>query len=49
MGVGGSRSEAGYYYMPDFEVVRVGLKAKGWTTGDEMCAAMLEEANIGVS
>lgn len=49
VGVGGSRSEAGYYYMPDFEVIRAGLKSKGWTTGDQMSSAMLEEANIGVS
>ncbi|KAK4307444.1 hypothetical protein Pmani_020793 [Petrolisthes manimaculis] len=48
VGVRGPESEAGYYFMPDFEVVRSGLKAKGWTTGEQMSAAMLDQANIGL-
>ncbi|CAL4093633.1 unnamed protein product, partial [Meganyctiphanes norvegica] len=42
VGVGGVQSEAGYYYMPDFEVVRKGLLKRNITTGDGMSQAMLE-------
>ncbi|XP_069998079.1 aspartate aminotransferase [Penaeus vannamei] len=48
VGVSGSVSEAGYYFMPDFEVVRAGLRARGMTTGDHMSKAMLEEADVAV-
>ncbi|XP_042859396.1 uncharacterized protein LOC122245532 [Penaeus japonicus] len=34
--------------MPDFEVVREGLRARGMTTGDHMSKAMLDEADVAV-
>ena len=40
---------AGYYFMPDFEVCRAGFKKRGFETGAQMCAAMLEECDVAVS
>ena len=48
MGVGGVKSQAGYYYMADFEVVREGLRRRGFHTSEEMTRAMLEEADVAV-
>lgn len=48
VGVTGVKSQAGYYYMPDFEVVRAGLKKRGITTNEQMVQAMLEEAGVAV-
>ncbi|XP_069183191.1 aspartate aminotransferase [Procambarus clarkii] len=48
VGVRGCKSQAGYYFMPDFEVVRKGLSVRGLTTGDHMTEAMLEEANVAL-
>ncbi|XP_042212670.1 aspartate aminotransferase-like isoform X2 [Homarus americanus] len=48
VGVDGCRSQAGYYFVPDFEVVREGLRARGLTTGDHMTQAMLEEADVAL-
>lgn len=48
VGVTGAKSEAGYYFMPDFEVVRNGMKQRGMTTGDHMSKALLKEADVAV-
>lgn len=48
VGVGGVKSQAGYYYMADFEVVREGLKKRGITTSEQMSQAILEEADVAV-
>ncbi|XP_050729782.1 aspartate aminotransferase-like [Eriocheir sinensis] len=48
VGVGGVKSQAGYYYMADFEVVREGLKRRGITTSEQMSQAILKEADVAV-
>ncbi|RXG51115.1 Aspartate aminotransferase [Armadillidium vulgare] len=48
VGVVGPKSGGGYYFMPDFEVVRNGLAKKGILTGDEMTKLMLEEAGVAL-
>ncbi|XP_071534804.1 aspartate aminotransferase-like [Panulirus ornatus] len=48
VGVGGCKSEAGYYFLPDFEVVREGLRARGPANGTHMTQSMLEEANVAL-
>ena len=45
----GSPSEGAFYFMPDFEVCRPALAARGITTGRQMVAAILEEADVAVS
>ena len=35
--------------FPDFEVLREALKRRGITTGNSMCQAMLDEADVAVS
>ncbi|XP_064643862.1 aspartate aminotransferase-like [Lineus longissimus] len=37
-----------YYMFPDFEVIRPALNKRGLTTGEEMTAAMLEEASVAL-
>lgn len=49
VGVVGRKSEAGYYFIPDFEVVRSGLLAlKEEADGEVMSKAMLEEADVAL-
>ena len=45
----GIESEAGYYFMPDFEVCRRGLEKEGIVDGAGMVQAMLRQARIAVS
>ena len=40
---------AGYYIFPDFSILRDKLAARGITTGQHMCDAILDEANVSVS
>ena len=35
-------SEAGYYFMPNFEPMREGLKKRGVLTGQQMCDFFLQ-------
>ena len=43
------KSEAAYYFMPDFEIVRQGLIArKKKANGEVMSRSMLEEADVAV-
>jgi len=48
VGVSGRRGRAGYYFMPDFEVARAGLAARGVTTGQQMCDLLLKEAGVAL-
>lgn len=48
VGVGGVKSQAGYYFLADFEVVRTGLRRRGLHTSEEMTRAMLEEADVAL-
>ena len=41
--------KAGFYCMPCFDLCTQKFKARGITTGAEMCAAMLAEAGVAVS
>ena len=41
-------SGAGYYIFPDFSIAREGLLKRGITTGEQMCDAMLQEADVAV-
>lgn len=41
-------AQAGYYIFPDFEVVREGLNKRAIFTGQQMCDAILKEANVSV-
>ncbi len=47
-GVAAVCPEAGFYLMPDFEKLRAGLLQAGIQNGQEMCDAMLREANVAV-
>ena len=49
VGVKGNPSEGAFYFMPDFEVCRSALAARGITTGREMVEAILQEADVAVS
>ena len=49
VGVQGNPSEGAFYFMPDFEVCRSALAARGITTGREMVEAILQEADVAVS
>ena len=49
VGVTGFKSEAGFYFMPDFEILRNDLKKRGIHDGEAMTAAILEETNVAVS
>ena len=40
---------AGFYIFPDFSILRDKLAARGITTGQHMCDAILDEANVSVS
>lgn len=48
VGVRGVKSQAGYYYMADFEVVREGLRRRGLHTSEQMARAILEEADVAL-
>lgn len=48
VGVSVHESGAGYYIFPDFSVAREGLKKRGITTGEQMCDAMLQEADVAL-
>jgi len=48
VGVVGHIGKAGYYFMPDFEVLRPALAARGITTGQGMCDLMLQEAKVAL-
>jgi len=48
VGVDGHIGKAGYYFMPDFEVIRPMLAARGITTGQGMCDLMLQEAKVAL-
>lgn len=42
-------AQAGFYLFPDFDVVREGLNKRAIFTGQQMCDAILKEANVAVS
>ncbi|KAF0299226.1 hypothetical protein FJT64_003514 [Amphibalanus amphitrite] len=46
VGVKGYPSQGAFYFMPDFEVCRGALAARGITTGDQMVGAILQEADV---
>lgn len=48
VGVTGHVSRAGYYFMPDFQVIRPFLAARGIRSGQGMCDTMLREANVAL-
>ncbi|KAL7630911.1 UNVERIFIED_CONTAM: hypothetical protein RMT77_018804, partial [Armadillidium vulgare] len=48
VGVTGHQSEAGYYFIADFEVIRSGLAKRGIFTGVEMTEALLQEARVAL-
>lgn len=47
-GLSGTRSSAGYYFMPDFEPLRTAMKKRGIATGEQLSRALLEEAGVAV-
>ena len=48
MGVTGHVGEAGYYFMPDFSVIRDNMKQAGMMTGQDMCDDMLTRAGVAL-
>ena len=44
----GNVGEAGYYFMPDFSVIRDNMARGGITSGQEMCDDMLERAGVAL-
>lgn len=48
VGVTGSPGLAGYYFMPDFSIIRPGLRRAGIMTGQEMCDDMLSRAGVAL-
>ena len=42
MGVTGHVGEAGYYFMPDFSIIRDKMLQAGIKTGQQMCDDMLD-------
>ena len=48
-GVQATPPQGGYYMMPNFEIIREGLAARGITTGQQMCEAMFDECGVAVS
>ena len=49
IGITGAKSEAGYYFMPDFSVVKKQLAERGIHDSAGMAAALLQEADVAVS
>lgn len=47
-GVKVSHPKAGYYIFPDFENFREKFASRGITTGEQMCDAILNEANVAL-
>lgn len=47
-GIAVVESQAGYYIFPNFEILREKLLARGVTTGQQMCDAILSEASVSV-
>ncbi|XP_070535521.1 aspartate aminotransferase-like isoform X2 [Ptychodera flava] len=41
-------STAGYYMFPNFEILRPALNARGITTGNQMCDAIMNEASVAL-
>ncbi|XP_033109459.1 aspartate aminotransferase-like [Anneissia japonica] len=48
VGVKVMRSQAGYYMLPDFEILRPYLKKRGISTCQQLCDALFDEARIAV-
>ena len=48
VGVPGHCGEAGYYFMPDFSVIRENMRMAGINTGQQMCDDMLSRANVAL-
>ena len=48
VGVRGNPGKAGYYFMPDFSVIRSELRRAGIVTGQEMCDDMLARAGVAL-
>eukprot|EP00057_Strongylocentrotus_purpuratus_P006099 XP_011660573.1 PREDICTED: aspartate aminotransferase [Strongylocentrotus purpuratus] len=48
VGVKAIMPRAGFYIFPDFEVIREALARRGIMTGESMCKALLEEADVAV-
>ena len=44
----GNPGKAGYYFMPDFSVIRSELRRAGIVTGQEMCDDMLARAGVAL-
>jgi len=47
-GVKCQASEAGYYFMPNFECIREGLNKQGVKTGQQMCDYFLQEIGVAL-
>ena len=48
VGVGSHQGRAGYYFIPDFSVLRSQLSQAGITTGQQMCDDMLARAGVAL-
>ena len=48
VGVTSHQGRAGYYFIPDFSVIRSSLSKAGITTGQEMCDDMLARAGVAL-
>ena len=48
VGVISHPGRAGYYFMPDFSVIRAELSQAGITTGQQMCDDMLARAGVAL-
>ncbi|XP_041459085.1 aspartate aminotransferase-like [Lytechinus variegatus] len=48
VGVKAIMPRGGFYIFPDFEVIREALARRNITTGEAMCKALLEEADVAV-
>ena len=48
VGVPGCQGRAGYYFIPDFSVLRESLGRAGILTGQEMCDDMLARAGVAL-
>lgn len=48
VGVSGHVGKAGYYFMPDFSIVRSALNSRNILSGKEMCEVILKEAGVAL-
>ena len=48
VGVASHQGRAGYYFMPDFSIIRSELSQGGITTGQQMCDDVLARAGVAL-